>query len=129
MPTVTIETSEKYRYVVAGERPPDSQTIPTSGNTPYDSARLGFEQASEPSATEDDKHDHDGAYEVLSWNHISVPKDPNLLGMMTTYFDGVEPTDPADLIRAKLRLCAVEHVTNAQIAAKAEMNSQTPTQL
>ena len=118
MPTVTIEPNEKYRYVVDGVTPPSSAETTPATRVNYAEQRDAFRDIAEaPDAPSEVTH-----RETLSWSHISPPSDPDLLDMMATYFIGVESTDPSELIQAKLRIADVDHVANAQIAAREELD-------
>lgn len=62
--------------------------------------------------------------QALSWDDFSVSSDPDLVKKMATYFDGVDATEPTELIRAKLRLLDCEVYANVQIAARSELREQ-----
>jgi hypothetical protein len=59
--------------------------------------------------------------ETLSWDVFSVAADPDLVAKIATYFDGMTPDEPTDLLRAKLRLLDCSVYANAQLAATAEL--------
>lgn len=117
MPTATIEPNEKYQRVIG---------LPTydgddweEWNEEEQQAADAYRETIDQAPTADDVDiDED---KTLSWNHFSVSSDPDLVSKMATYFDGVEPDEPTDLIRAKLRLLDCDVYAQAQIASRAEM--------
>lgn len=62
----------------------------------------------------------DGA---LTWADFSPSSDPDLLSKLATYFDGITADEPADRIRAKLRLLDCDVYVRAQIAARGELRA------
>lgn len=69
---------------------------------------------------EEDPDDMD----TLTWGMISTSSDPDLLSKIATYFEGMEPDEPTDLLRAKCRLLDVDVYANAQIAARQELRGK-----
>ena len=122
MPTITIERNKKYREVVEGKWPydeplPDTQAGFEEQSDHHEAAEAFvelMESAPEPSEPDDEM-------EPLSWDMVSVPKDPDLVAKMATYFDGADPTEPTDQLRAKFRLLDVDRMVNAQLAAREEL--------
>lgn len=60
---------------------------------------------------------------TLSWDMVTPADDPDLLAKIATYFDGMDPSEPTDALRAKCRLLDVDVYVNAQIAAKEELRN------
>lgn len=60
----------------------------------------------------------------LSWENVSVADDGDLLAKIATFFDGMEPDEPRELLRAKCRLLPVEPYVHAQAAAEEELRNQ-----
>lgn len=59
--------------------------------------------------------------DTLTWSHLSVASDPDLVAKMATYFDGIYPDEPTERIRSKLRLLDVEVYATVQVAARSEL--------
>lgn len=117
--TATIEPNEKYRSVInaSWSHIPDGADAGWRSHDNRKAARE-FARAIEVPHVEETEHDD---LPALSWDMISVSSDPDLCSQMATYFDGIEPGEPTDLIRAKLRLVDVEVYANAQIAAQTDI--------
>lgn len=116
-----IAPNEKYRAVIHGDVDGD-----VADEDEYRAAHPAPDVADEyiemidaaPTAEVFGKDPAD--LDVLTWADISPARDPDLLSTIATYFDGIDPAEPADRIRAKCRLLGVETYTNAQLAAKSE---------
>lgn len=121
--TVTIAPNDKYREVIWGEvtdDEPGSETESESQEREYAEAAEAFQALVEaPTTDEFDMSRED--MKSLSWDLLTVSCDSDLVATMATYFDGVDPDEPTDLIRAKLRLLDVDIYTDAQIAAREEL--------
>lgn len=119
--SATIEPNEKYRAVINGETDFDYEDeADYREQHPAPEAADAYIEAIDTGYVPDDTED--ARDEPLSWSHFSVSSDADLVAKMATYFDGVEPDEPTDLIRAKLRLIHEPEVyVNAQIAAQAEI--------
>ena len=121
--TATVEPNEKYRHVINGEvdgRVPDTEAEYREQAPAPDAADAYLETMANAPTAEDIEADHEDIPR-LSWSMIDVPSDPDLLSKLATYFDGIDADDPADLIRAKLRLVDVDVYAPAQVAAQAEL--------
>ncbi|AFZ74543.1 hypothetical protein [Natronobacterium gregoryi] len=131
MPTVTIEPNVKYDAVFGTDYAINTDDRSrTSARVLREEYEREYSQAVEAyEAIEDDvedrgyslDHDVDGSL----WHQFNVAKDPDLLAKIATYFDGVDATEPTDLIRAKLRLLDGQVYANAQIATEAELREQS----
>lgn len=124
--TVTIEPSEKYRHVV-GPRAHDEPAMDDVPETeeeyreqhPAPDAAEAYEETIANAPSPPDDHE----YEPLTWGVLSVSSDPDLVAKMATYFKGMQPDEPVELLRAKLRLLDVNVYANAQIAARSELRT------
>ncbi len=58
---------------------------------------------------------------TLTWDHISPSSDPDLLAKIATYFEGMAPDEPSELLQSKCRLLDVEIYVDAQVAARQEL--------
>ena len=122
--TVTIEPNDKYREVIRGELP-DDEPLPET-ETEYlerehAEAANDYQELIAEAPTADDLDMDRDEMKTLSWEMISPPSDPDLAAKIATYFDGVDPDEPTDLICAKLRLVDVDIYVDAQIAAREEL--------
>jgi len=61
--------------------------------------------------------------ETPSWDLISLPDDADLVGKMATYLTGMEPDEPTNLLRAKLRLIDADLYLRVQYAARTELQN------
>lgn len=107
--TVTIEPNDKYHKVIWSQFPDDEPVSEPEDQGPLDLI-----------AHEREDIDREDLI-TLSWDTASVPSDPDRAAKIATYFDGVDPHEPTELIRAKLRLLDVEIYANASLAATNEM--------
>lgn len=58
-----------------------------------------------------DREDRD----ALSWDHISVTDEPQLLASICSFFTGVSSGEPVEEIRRKLRTADPEHYANVYL--------------
>jgi len=122
--TVTIEPNDKYREVIRGEIPEDEpfpETEAEHQEREHTEAAEAYQTLIAEAPTADEIGMDREEMETLSWDMLSVASDPDLAAKIATYFDGVDPDEPTDLIRAKLRLLDVEIYTDAQLAAREEI--------
>jgi len=56
--------------------------------------------------------------EAVSWDDIEPSSDPDLLAKIATYFEGMDPVEPTERLRAKCRLLDVQVYLRAQMAAR-----------
>lgn len=122
--SVLIGTNDKYREVVCGELPEDEPLPETEAEyqeREHAEAAERFATLTAEAPTPDEIDMDPDEMETLSWDMLSVASDPDLAAKIATYFDGVDPDDPTDLIRAKLRLLDIDIYVNAQIAAREEL--------
>lgn len=142
MPEIAIEPNEKYWRVIDPYQHPENDTVDwEEWPDEHKEAADAYLETIDGAPTMDDlrgectcgpneacsecppDEGEPGEVPTLSWDDISVPKDPDLVAYMATYFDGMWPYEPTDLIRAKLRLLDVEKCANAQIASRAELRA------
>ncbi len=121
---VTIEPSEKYHEVIHGyhEMAGPAWDEDTEANEETVEAAESYAETIEQTPTPDEMDMDESEMEPLSWDLFSVSKDPDLVSKMATYFEGMQPDEPTDLLRAKLRLLECETYANAQIAARSELS-------
>lgn len=55
---------------------------------------------------------------TLSWEHVSVAEDPQILASICSYFNGVSSGEGVEEIRRKLRTADVEWYVNAFLVAR-----------
>ncbi|MFW5918243.1 MAG: hypothetical protein ACOCR0_02055 [Haloferacaceae archaeon] len=124
--TVTIAPNGKYDEVIRGELVTDDDT-PTTEEVYKKAAEYSeaanqyLELKHEASEAAEEYVDDPEGLPTVSWHDLSVSSDADLVAKMATYFDGVSPDEPTDLIRAKLRLLDVDVYIDAQAAATAEL--------
>lgn len=123
--SVTIGPNDKYREVVCGELPDDDPVPETEAEyqerVDHAEAAESFQELMNEAPTADEIDMNRDEMETLSWDMISPASDPDLAAKIATYFDGVDPDEPTDLIQAKLRLLDVDIYVNAQVAAREEL--------
>lgn len=122
--SVLIGPNDKYREVIWGELPDDEPVPETEAEfqeREHDEATENFQTLVDESPTADDLDMDREEMETLSWDMLSVASDPDFAAKIATYFDGVDPDEPTDLIRAKLRLLDVDIYVDAQVAAREEL--------
>lgn len=122
--TLTIEPNDKYHEVIRGE-PEFDETPETDAEcreqADHHDAAEAYQQTINNTLDAADYVDDPDDLPTLSWDDISPSSDPDLLAKIATYFDGMEPDEPTDALRAKCRLLNVEVYADAQIAATAEL--------
>ena len=121
MPEVTIEPNEKYSVVIGEPEGQAGGMYHRSTWEEHEDAAESYQETVDNSPTTEELDIDESELNPLSWDDFSVSKDPDLVSKMATYFDGMEPDEPTDLLRAKLRLLDCEVYANAQIAAQAEL--------
>lgn len=125
--TVTIGPNDKYREVICGELPDDKPVPETEAEyqrrADHAEAAEDFQTLMDESPSADEVDMDREEMETLSWDMLSVASDPDLAAKIATYFDGVDPDEPTDSIRAKLRLLDVDVYVDAQIAAREELRA------
>lgn len=123
---VTIEPNEKYRYAVdMYQAEPGDETLddlPDHDEVDEETRQAadGYIETVENAPTPDN-YDVEPEETPLSWDDFSPASDPDLVAKIATYFDGMDPDEPTDRLRAKCRLLDPEVYVNAQIAARAEL--------
>lgn len=125
---VTIEPSDKYREVILGELPKPGDYETQAGfeeASEYDDATEAYLETIENTPDPEEYGMEPEDHEVLTWDDISPSRDPDLLAKIATYFDGLEPDEPTERLRAKCRLLDVDLYVNAQIASRAELREAT----
>ncbi len=127
--TVTLAPNDKYRRVVAlyghDEGPDAAEDSPADSYEEWPDehrdAADGYvevvDNAPEPEDVGIDPNDVD----PLTWDDISPSSDPDLLAKIATYFEGMTPDEPRDVLRAKCRLLDVDLYAQAQTAARQEL--------
>ncbi|MDS0280285.1 hypothetical protein NDI85_21100 [Halomicroarcula sp. S1AR25-4] len=121
---VTIAPNDKYRRVIglsfdpemADDVDPIEEWTDEERDAADDFQEL-VDNAPEPAEFGVDEDE----MKTLSWDMISPASDPDLLAKIATYFEGMEPDEPADLLSAKCRLLDVDIYVDAQVAAREEL--------
>lgn len=123
---ITIGPNAKYERVIGVMGREHADDVPETGDhedwpdehkEAADDYIETVENAPEP---EDHGTDPDDV-KTLTWGTMSPPDDADLVAKIATYFDGMEPDEPTELLRAKCRLLDVDVYAQAQIAARQEL--------
>lgn len=124
--TVTVEPSDKYDEVIHGELPTDE--VPETEEEYHEVAEHAeatdaFQELVDSAPTTEDLDVDPDELETLSWEMLSVSSDADLVAKMATYFDGMDPDEPTEKLRGKLRMLDVGVYANAQMAARQELRN------
>ncbi|SEO70525.1 hypothetical protein SAMN05216388_101754 [Halorientalis persicus] len=126
---ITIEPNDKYDAVIRGKLPDEDAHQEALTEEEYREAHPAPDAADDyvafvDEAAEVQPEDYGKDPEeipTVSWDDISPSSDADLVAKMATYFTGMSPDEPTDLLRAKLRLLDVDTYIDAQLAATAEL--------
>lgn len=121
---ITIESNDKYRAVIDGDvggDVPETEAEYTEKAEYAEAAEAYIEVVSDTDSHVDEAGIDGERLPTLAWDMLSVSKDPDLVAKMATYFGGMTPDEPTDVLRSKLRLLPVETYATVQVAARAEL--------
>jgi len=124
---ITIEPNDKYLRVIGTYSDPGAVEADDEGweDWPDEHKEAGDDYAElVDEAAEVDPEDYGvdpDEIPTVSWSDISPSSDSDIIAKIATYFDGMEPDEPTDLLRAKCRLLDVEVYIDVQMAAQAEL--------
>jgi len=123
------EAADAY-LSVAGAATPEPRQVSSDEYTiscPHCGRKWQMEARRDGAATKSDLKSRLDAHlpcderEELSWDLFSPANDPDLLANIATYFEGMEPSEPTDRLRAKCRLLDCDVYATAQTASRAEL--------
>jgi hypothetical protein len=124
---ITIAPNDKYAKVIRGEAefddPPETEAE-FKEQSDHHEASEAYLKTIHNTPDAEEYVDNPDDLPTLSWDMISPASDPDLLSKLATYFDGMDPDEPAEKLRAKCRLLPVGVYTDAQVAAKAELRQE-----
>jgi hypothetical protein len=124
--TIEIAPNDKYRRVLGTYTEPDATETDESeiDDWPDDHQNAAddyIEFVDEAAVDAEEYVDDVEEIPTVSWDDISPSSDPDIIAKVATYFEGMDPSEPTDLLRAKCRLLDVDIYIDAQLAATAEL--------